>query len=95
MSKIMLLREERDFLAVEKEENDNFGQKLTVKLEEKATPEEVSKYHQFLTEIEQITKLTVGLTIRLSRLTRRMDNGALTKDELVRACNKSNERNKI
>ena len=47
------------------------------------TPQEISKYHQFLEEIEQITKLTVGLTIRLGRLTRKIESGTKSREELV------------
>ena len=83
LSKIMLLREERDFLAMEKMENDSFGQGITCLLEHYATPQEISKYHQFLEEIEQITKLTVGLTIRLGRLTRKIESGTKSREELV------------
>jgi len=83
LSKIMLLREERDFLASEKLENDSFGQGITCLLEHYASPQEISKYHQFLEEIEQITKLTVGLTIRLGRLTRKIESGTKSREELV------------
>ena len=86
MSKIMLLREERDFLAMEKLENDSFGQGITCLLEHYASPQEISKYHQFLEEIEQITKLTVGLTIRLGRLNRKIESGTKSRDEMVTLC---------
>jgi hypothetical protein len=39
---------------------------------------------QFLEEIEQITKLTVGLTIRLGRLTRKIESGTKSREELVK-----------
>ena len=75
LAKISLLREEHDVLLHEKKENDNSGKRILVRLEQMATDKEVDKYRQFLEEIEHITKLTVGLTIRLSRLTKKIENG--------------------
>ena len=49
-----------------------------------ASDKEVDKYRQFLEEIEHITKLTVGLTIRLSRLTKKIEsNRAQLSEEMV------------
>ena len=79
----MLLREERDLLMEEKSENDQKGKKIAQKLEMVAKSTELDKFRLFLEEIEQITKLTVSLTIRLSRLTKRIENGNLNKDEKV------------
>lgn len=90
MSKIQALREERDILLEEKRVNDEEGQRLLSRLE-KAVGEtasssqsnsthEVEKFRQFLEEIEQITKLTVSLTIRLSRLAKRIESGKLKSD---------------
>ncbi len=79
----MLLREERDILLAEKSENDALGKKIAKKLERQAQTMEIDKYHQFLEEIEQITKLTVSLTIRLSRLSKKIETGSFSKDELV------------
>jgi hypothetical protein len=56
---------------------------VTCLLEHYASPQEISKYHQFLEEIEQITKLTVGLTIRLGRLVRKIETGTKTREEMV------------
>ena len=83
LSKIMLLREERDLLMEEKIENDQLGKKIAQKLETLAKSSELDKFRQFLEEIEQITKLTVSLTIRLSRLSKKMESGSLSKDDLV------------
>ena len=83
LSKIMLLREERDLLMEEKSENDQKGKKIAQKLEMVAKSTELDKFRLFLEEIEQITKLTVSLTIRLSRLTKRIENGNLNKEEKV------------
>jgi hypothetical protein len=83
LSKIMFLREERDLLMEEKIENDQLGKKIAANLESVAKSVELDKFRQFLEEIEQITKLTVSLTIRLSRLSRKMESGSLSKDELV------------
>jgi len=83
LSKIMFLREERDLLMEEKIENDQLGKKIAADLESVAKSGELDKFRQFLEEIEQITKLTVSLTIRLSRLSRKMDSGSLSKDELA------------
>ena len=83
LSKIMFLREERDLLMEEKIENDQLGKKIAANLELVAKSAELDKFRQFLEEIEQITKLTVSLTIRLSRLSRKMESGSLSKDELV------------
>jgi hypothetical protein len=58
-------------------------QGVTCLLEHYASPQEISKYHQFLEEIEQITKLTVGLTIRLGRLVRKIETGTKTREEMV------------
>ena len=41
---------------------------------------QVEKFRQFLEEIEQITKLTVSLTIRQSRLAKRIESGKLRSD---------------
>lgn len=79
----MLLREERDLLMEEKIENDQLGKKIAQKLETLAKSSELDKFRQFLEEIEQITKLTVSLTIRLSRLSKKMESGSLSKDDLV------------
>ena len=75
LAKIALLREEHDVLLNEKKENDNSGKRILLRLEQMASDKEVDKYRQFLEEIEHITKLTVGLTIRLSRLTKKIENG--------------------
>ena len=80
MSKIRLLREERDILIEEKKSNDAEGQRLLGKLEAAANSSEVEKFRQYLEEIEQITKLTVSLTIRLSRLAKRIESGKLKSD---------------
>jgi len=81
LSKIMLLREERDLLMEEKIENDHKGKKIAQKLETVAKSTELDKFRLFLEEIEQITKLTVSLTIRLSRLSKRIENGTSHKEE--------------
>jgi len=83
LSKIMFLREERDLLTEEKTENDLIGKTISHKLEAFASGSELDKFRQFLEEIEQITKLTVSLTIRLSRLTKRIESGSFSKEELV------------
>ena len=84
LAKISLLREEHDVLLAEKKENDNSGKRILVRMEQMATDKEVDKYRQFLEEIEHITKLTVGLTIRLSRLTKKIENGSSQlSDEMV------------
>ena len=83
LSKIMLLREERDLLMEEKMENDHKGKKIAQKLETVAKSTELDKFRLFLEEIEQITKLTVSLTIRLSRLSKRIENGTSHKEEKV------------
>ena len=84
LAKIALLREEHDVLLNEKKENDNSGKRILLRLEQMATDKEVDKYRQFLEEIEHITKLTVGLTIRLSRLTKKIENGrSQLSDEMV------------
>jgi hypothetical protein len=46
----MLLREERDFLAMEKMDNDAFGQRVTCLVEHFATPQEI----RFGRKFEQI-----------------------------------------
>ena len=79
----MLLREERDLLMEEKTENDQKGIKIAQLLELVAKSTELDKFRLFLEEIEQITKLTVSLTIRLSRLTKRIESGNLNKEEKV------------
>jgi len=68
LSKINLLRDERELLLLEKEENDVFGQELLTRLEEVASASEVDRVFKYLLEVEQITKLTVGLTMRMGRL---------------------------
>ena len=78
------MREERDLLTEEKNENDQIGKKIAQNLELYANGSELDKFRQFLEEIEQITKLTVSLTIRLSRLTKKFESGSFTKEELVR-----------
>ena len=83
LSKIMFLREERDLLMEEKVENDQEGRKIAQKLENMAKSNELDKFRHFLEEIEQITKLTVSLTIRLSRLSKRMESGSLSHEDLV------------
>ena len=83
LSKIMFLREERDLLMEEKVENDQEGKKIAQKLENMAKSNELDKFRHFLEEIEQITKLTVSLTIRLSRLSKRMESGSLSHEDLV------------
>ena len=84
LAKISLLREEHDVLLAEKKDNDNSGKRILVRMEQMATDKEVDKYRQFLEEIEHITKLTVGLTIRLSRLTKKIENGSSQlSDEMV------------
>ena len=83
MTKILLLREERDVLLHEKKANDNQGQSIMKTLESLGTSQEVEKYRKFLDEIEQITKLTVSLTIRLSRLTKRIENSQLNCDAVI------------
>ena len=84
LAKISLLREEHDVLLNEKKENDKSGKRVLVRLEQMATGKEVDKYRQFLEEIEHITKLTVGLTIRLSRLTKKIENGrSQLSDDMV------------
>jgi len=84
LSKIMLLREERDLLMEEKIENDQFGKEIAHNLESlPAKSSELDKFRHFLEEIEQITKLTVSLTIRLSRLTNKMESGSLSEEEIA------------
>ena len=83
LSKIMFLRDERDLLTEEKNENDQVGKMIAEKLELSASGTELDKFRQFLEEIEQITKLTVSLTIRLSRLTKRIETGTFSKEEMV------------
>jgi protein Shroom len=85
LSKIMFLREERDLLMEEKAENDILGKTIAHNLEGVARNSELDKYRQFLEEIEQITKLTVSLTIRLSRLSKKLGTtaGSFTKVETV------------
>ena len=84
LAKISLLREEHDVLLDEKKENDNSGTRILLRLEQMAADKEVDKYRQFLEEIEHITKLTVGLTIRLSRLTKKIENKhSQLSDEMV------------
>ena len=83
LSKIMFLRDERDLLTEEKNENDQVGKMIAEKLELSASGTELDKFRQFLEEIEQITKLTVSLTIRLSRLTKRIETGSFSKEEMV------------
>merc|ERR1711902_104762 len=48
---------------------------------------------QFLEEIEQITKLTVSLTIRLSRLTKRIETGSFSKEEMTMQLKKQSRLN--
>merc|ERR1719350_240375 len=83
LSKIMFLRDERDLLTEEKNENDEVGKTIAEKLEMSASGTELDKFRQFLEEIEQITKLTVSLTIRLSRLTKRIETGSFSKEEMT------------
>ena len=85
LAKIALLREEHDVLLKEKKDNDSSGKRVLIRLEQMASDKEVDKYRQFLEEIEHITKLTVGLTIRLSRLTKKIEsNRAQLSEEVVR-----------
>ena len=88
LAKISLLREEHDVLLNEKKDNDYSGKRILLRLEQMATDKEVDKYRQFLEEIEHITKLTVGLTIRLSRLTKKIESGRsqLTDDMVINYC---------
>ena len=84
LAKIALLREEHDVLLREKKDNDSSGKRVLIRLEQMASDKEVDKYRQFLEEIEHITKLTVGLTIRLSRLTKKIEsNRAQLSEEVV------------
>ena len=84
LAKIALLREEHDVLLKEKKDNDSSGKRVLIRLEQMASDKEVDKYRQFLEEIEHITKLTVGLTIRLSRLTKKIEsNRAQLSEEVV------------
>ena len=50
LSKIMLLREERDLLLEEKIENDQKGKKIAHKLESAAKSTELDKFRLFLEE---------------------------------------------
>ena len=85
LAKIALLREEHDVLLNEKKDNDNSGKRVLIRLEQMASDKEVDKYRQFLEEIEHITKLTVGLTIRLSRLTKKIEsNRAQLSEDMVK-----------
>ena len=68
----------------EKIENDQLGKKIALKLEGQAKSTELDKFRQFLEEIEQITKLMVSLTIRLSRQTKKMESGNYSTDEMVK-----------
>ena len=84
MAKIHMCREEQDLLLEEKKLNDSEGQRLLHCLESVANTSQVEKFRLFLEEIEQITKLTVSLTIRQSRLAKRIESGKLRSDMVSR-----------
>ena len=85
MAKIHMCREEQDLLLEEKKLNDSEGQRLLHCLESVANTSQVEKFRLFLEEIEQITKLTVSLTIRQSRLAKRIESGKLRSDMVSRS----------
>ena len=68
LSKINLLRNERELIVEEKHENDKLGGDLLEALESLASPSEADKVYKYVQEVEQITKLSVGLHIRLSKV---------------------------
>eukprot|EP00095_Tigriopus_kingsejongensis_P000429 maker-scaffold171_size289870-snap-gene-1.43 protein:Tk00429 transcript:maker-scaffold171_size289870-snap-gene-1.43-mRNA-1 annotation:"protein shroom isoform x1" len=85
LSKIHLLRDEREMILEEKRVNDSEGQAILDSLEARASSTEVDKVYKYLQEVEQITKLTVGLQIRLNRTTKlasRLDVGPAEKENL-------------
>ena len=55
-------------IVVEKQDNDQLGQDLLEKLESLASTSEADKVYKYVQEVEQITKLSVGLNIRLNRV---------------------------
>merc|ERR1711860_85483 len=76
LSKMSLLREERETLMDEKAENDKLGESLIRILDgTEATSNEIDKIYKYLEEVEQITKLNVGLNIRLNRVDKLMKTG--------------------
>ena len=68
MSKINLLRNERELIVEEKQENDKLGQDLLESLESNTSTSEADRVYKYVQEVEQITKLSVGLNIRLNRV---------------------------
>lgn len=81
LSKIHLLRDERDLIMEEKRDNDKVGQGILNELESVANSTEVDRVYKFLQEVEQITKLTVGLQIRLNRAQRLLQRSRNTPKE--------------
>ncbi|TRY73529.1 hypothetical protein TCAL_03332 [Tigriopus californicus] len=81
LSKIQLLRDERDLIVEEKRNNDQMGQAILDELESVANSTEVDRVYKFLQEVEQITKLRVGLQIRLSRAQKLLQRRDITPKE--------------
>lgn len=67
----------------EKRDNDKVGQGILNELESVANSTEVDRVYKFLQEVEQITKLTVGLQIRLNRAQRLLQRSRNTPKEKV------------
>lgn len=79
----MLLRDEREFILEEKLENDRRGKSILEILEVNASPTDIDRVYNYLVEVEQITKLSVGLTIRLGRMDRILERNDLGEKDRV------------
>ena len=73
LSKINLLREERESIVEEKRSNDKQGQLVLENLEGQASSNEIDRVYKYLQEVEQITKLSVSLAVRLNRVTSQLE----------------------
>ena len=70
----------------EKVANDRTGQRILETLEKstEATTTEVDKVQKYLQEVEQITKLSVGLKLRVNRLDKMFERADIGTKEKVK-----------
>ena len=80
LSNINLLRNERDVILTEKLENDLLGRQTLDLLDGNASTSEIDRVYKYMQELEQITKLKVGLRLRWNRLDRMVQRRSSDKD---------------
>ena len=68
------------------QDNDVHGKHVLDALEGQASASEIDRVYKYLEEVEQITKLTVGLAIRLNRIKKLIERKAKgTKEQVMRS----------